>query len=174
MKPAVTVRNIEERDIADVASIYAHEAVIANTAQVPHRSDAFWRDFYKTRDPDGLELVGVVDGRAAGHLGLITTRLPRRRHVASFGIAVHPDFQGRGIGSALMAEMLHQADNWLNLLRVELSVASTNAAAIALYEKHGFVLEGQARFDIFTAGQYAHSNRMARFRPGWTGEQVSS
>lgn len=164
----VTVRRIQEGDVPGIAAIYAHEAVIANTAQVPFRTDAFWQDFYKTRDPDGLELVGVVDGQAVGHLGLITNRLPRRRHVASFGIAVHPDFQGRGVGKALLGEMLHQADNWLNLLRVELSVAADNAPAIALYEKFGFVFEGQTRFDIFTRGAYRHSNHMARFRPGWT------
>lgn len=169
MSQAVTVRRVEESDFPSLAEIYAHEAVIANTAQVPHRSDPFWRDFYKTRDPDGLELVGVVDGRPVGHLGLLTNRAPRRKHVASFGIAVHPDFQGRGVGKALMTEMLHQADNWLNLVRIELSVAADNTGAIALYEKFGFVLEGQSRFDIFTAGRYGHSNRMARMRPGFEG-----
>lgn len=166
----VTVRRIEDADLSAIAAIYAHEAVIANTAQVPFRTDAFWRDFYKTRDPDGLELVGVVDGKAVGHLGLITNRQPRRKHVASFGIAVHPDFQGRGVGKALIAEMLHQADNWLNLVRVELSVAADNVGAIALYEKCGFVHEGQTRFDIFSRGAYGHSNHMARMRPGWAAE----
>lgn len=165
----VTVRRAEERDVADIAAIYAHEAVIANTGQVPFRTEAFWRDFYKSRDPDGLELVGVVDGVAAGHLGLITNSAPRRKHVASFGIAVHPDFQGRGVGKALMAEMLHQADNWLNLVRIELSVAAGNDRAIGLYEKHGFIFEGQTRFDIFSGGTYRHTNHMARFRPGFEG-----
>jgi len=167
MKAAINVRSVEARDLEEIAAIYAHEAVIANTAQVPYRTAQFWRDFYRNRDPDGLELAAIVDDRAVGHLGLIGNRLARRKHVASFGIAVHPDFQGRGVGSTLMGEMLHQADNWLNLIRIELAVASDNLAAIALYEKHGFVFEGQTRFDIFTRGGYGHTNHMARLQPGW-------
>src|SRR5690606_30645088 len=113
--------------------------------------------FYRARDPDTVELVAEVEGRTVGHLGILTNRAPRRKHVASFGIGVHPDFQGCGVGRALMTELINLADNWLNLVRVELSVASDNAAAIALYEKFGFVTEGEARFDIFTAGRYTHS-----------------
>lgn len=161
----IVVRRIEERDVADVTAIYAFESVIGMTGQIPHRGLEFWRSFYKQRDPDGVELVAEVDGRAVGHLGILTNHAPRRKHVASFGICVHPDFQGRGVGKALMAELVHLADNWLNLIRVELSVASDNANAIRLYEKFGFVAEGEARFDIFTAGRYTHSLRMARLHP---------
>lgn len=161
----IRVRRAEDGDAADLAAIFAHESVVAMTAQIPHRGEGFWRDFYRQRDPDCVELVAEIDGRAVGHLGILTNRAPRRKHVASFGIGVHPDFQGRGVGKALMAELVHLADNWLNLVRIELSVASENARAIALYEKFGFVAEGEARFDIFTGGHYTHSLRMARLHP---------
>ncbi len=161
----IVVRRFEERDAADVAAIFAHESVVEMTAQIPHRGPEFWGGFYRARDPDAMELVAEVDGHAVGHLGILTNRAPRRKHVASFGIGVHPDFQGRGVGTALLTEMVNLADNWLNLLRVELSVASDNARAIGLYEKFGFVVEGESRFDIFTAGRYTHSLRMARLHP---------
>jgi putative acetyltransferase len=159
------IRPPKASDAEDVAAIYAHEPVIANTGQIPHRDAAFWQNFYKSRDPNGVELVCEVEDRAVGHLGMILNHTPRRKHVASFGICIHPDFQGRGVGHALMTEMLDMADNWLNLLRVELMVASGNARAIKLYEKHGFVIEGEARYDIFRAGRYAHSTHMARLNP---------
>lgn len=161
------VRSIRNTDIEDVAAIYAFESVIANTAQSPYRDAAFWQNFYRARDPQGVELVCEIDGRAIGHLGMILNHTPRRKHVASFGICVHPDFQGRGAGHALVAEMLRLADNWLNLLRIELMVVSDNAPAIALYKKHGFVVEGEARHDLFRAGDYVHSTHMARLKPGW-------
>ena len=163
------VRSIKPADADDVAAIYAHESVIANTGQIPHRDAAFWQNFYKSRDPGGVELVCEIEGRAVGHLGMILNHGPRRKHVASFGISVHPDFQGRGVGNALMTEMLNMADNWLNLLRVELMVASENQRAMKLYEKHGFVVEGEARFDMFRAGKYAHSTHMARLNPNQSG-----
>jgi putative acetyltransferase len=159
------VRPIKAADADDIASIYAHESVIINTGQIPHRDAAFWQNFYKSRDPGGVELVCEVEGRAVGHLGLIMNHTPRRKHVATFGISVHPDFQGRGVGNALMTEMLNMADNWLNLMRVELSVASDNERAMRLYNKHGFVVEGEARYDIFSAGRYFSSTHMARLHP---------
>jgi putative acetyltransferase len=159
------VRPPKATDAEDIAAIYAHESVIVNTGQIPHRDAAFWQNFYKSRDPQGVELVCEVEGRAVGHLGMILNQTPRRKHVASFGISVHPDFQGRGVGHALMTEMLDMADNWLNLVRVELSVASDNAGALKLYQKHGFVVEGEARYNIFTAGRYTSSLSMARFNP---------
>lgn len=159
------VRPIRPTDADDVAAIYAYESVITNTGQIPHRDAAFWQNFYKSRDPGGVELVAEIEGRAVGHLGMIMNHTPRRKHVASFGISVHPDFQGRGVGHALMSEMLNMADNWLNLMRVELAVASTNERAIHLYKKHGFEIEGEARYDLFSAGHYSSSLHMARFHP---------
>ncbi len=58
-------------------------------------------------------------------------------------MSVHDDFQNRGVGSALMAAMIELADNWLGLRRIELEVYADNAAAIHLYEKFGFVIEGR-------------------------------
>ena len=84
------------------------------------------------------------------------------RHVASFGMAVHPDSQGRGIGGALIRCALDQADNWLNILRLELDVYTDNKTAIALYEKSGFEKEGVSRFASFKNGEYADLLRMAR------------
>ena len=41
--------------------------------------------------------------------------------------------------------MLDLADNWLNLTRIEPSVYTDNAAAVVLYEKFGFEIEGTHR-----------------------------
>jgi putative acetyltransferase len=161
------IRSIRSSDIDDIASIYASETVIANTGQIPYRDAAFWQNFYRSRDPQGVELACELEGRAIGHLGMILNHTPRRKHVASFGIAVHPDFHGRGAGSALVGEMIRLADNWLNLLRIELMVASDNVRAIGLYKKHGFAVEGESRFDLFRAGAYSSSTHMGRLNPNW-------
>jgi putative acetyltransferase len=159
------VRHMRPADAEDIAAIFSDETVITNTSQIPHRDAAFWLDFYKSRDPQSVALVCEVEGRAVGQLGIITNQQPRRKHVASFGISVHPDFQGCGVGHALMTEMLNMTDNWMNLMRVELMVASTNERAIHLYKKHGFVIEGEARFNLFTAGHYTSGLHMARMHP---------
>jgi L-phenylalanine/L-methionine N-acetyltransferase len=53
------------------------------------------------------------------------------RHVGSIGMAVRDDWQGKGVGTALMEAALDLADNWLNLTRIELRVYVDNAAGIA-------------------------------------------
>ena len=83
--------------------------------------------------PEGFHhLVACVDGEVVGSLGLRAfPALWRRRHVGEIGMAVHDDWQGKGIGSALMEAALGLADNWLNLMRVELTVYADNAAGTA-------------------------------------------
>ena len=79
-------------------------------------------------------------------------------------MAVHPDHWGQGVGSALMAAIVDLADNWLALKRVELEVYTDNAAAIHLYEKFGFVLEGTKRKFAFREGEYVDAHVMARVK----------
>jgi L-phenylalanine/L-methionine N-acetyltransferase len=69
-------------------------------------------------------------------------------------MAVHDDYQNRGIGTALMAAAIDLADNWLNLKRLELQVFTDNAPAIHLYEKFGFIIEGTHKADTFREGKY--------------------
>ena len=79
-------------------------------------------------------------------------------------MGVHDDFQGRGVGTALMKAALDLADNWLNLKRVELTVFADNARAVYLYEKFGFAVEGTHRAHAFRNGEYVDSYSMARIK----------
>jgi putative acetyltransferase len=164
---SVVVRRIAESDRAGIAAIYDSDAVVRQTAQVPHRGEAFWQEFYRSRDANCTELVAELDGKVVGHLGLLTTTVPRRRHVANFGIAVHDEFHRKGVGSALVAEMIRLCDNYLNIVRLELTVHPDNERAIALYEKFGFEREGIARFGIFADGKFSGLLQMARLNPNY-------
>ena len=79
-------------------------------------------------------------------------------------MAVHDDFQDKGIGTALMEAAMDMADNWLNVKRAELQVYTDNARAIHLYEKSGFLIEGTHRAFAFRDGQYVDAHSMARVR----------
>jgi putative acetyltransferase len=57
-------------------------------------------------------------------------------------MAVRDDWQGKGVGTALMQEAVNLADKWLNLTRLELEVHTDNEPAIRLYKKFGFNIEG--------------------------------
>lgn len=87
---------------------------------------------------------------------------PRRRHVASFGMGIKDNVQGKGVGSALLATAIDLADNWLNLKRIEITVYVDNERAINLYKKFGFELEGESKAYAFRNGEYVNVYHMAR------------
>jgi L-phenylalanine/L-methionine N-acetyltransferase len=69
----------------------------------------------------------------------------RNAHIAYLGgVAIHPDFGGKGHGRKMMQEVIDLGKG-LGIKRIELSTAITNDAAISLYEKMGFVKEGLLR-----------------------------
>jgi putative acetyltransferase len=80
-------------------------------------------------------------------------------------MAVRDDWQGKGVGKALLGAAVDLADNWLNVERIELTVYTDNAAAIALYQRFGFDIEGTFRRYGFREGVYVDAHAMARLRP---------
>jgi putative acetyltransferase len=77
---------------------------------------------------------------------------------------VHVDYQGMGIGSALMEAAMDLADNWLGLTRLQLEVYPDNPPAIALYRKFGFETEGLFRALAYRDGHYVDALVMGRLR----------
>jgi putative acetyltransferase len=73
-------------------------------------------------------------------------------------------WQGKGVGSRLMAAVLEVADNWMNLHRVELTVFADNEAALALYRKFGFENEGRLRDYAIRDGVLVDAISMARLK----------
>ena len=68
-------------------------------------------------------------------------------------IAVHPGFQGQGLGKNIFASLLDFIKTRrTDILRVELFVQESNQRAIALYQKLGFVAEG--RFEKRIMGKH--------------------
>jgi L-phenylalanine/L-methionine N-acetyltransferase len=79
-------------------------------------------------------------------------------------MAIHDDWQGKGVGSALMSAAIDLADNWLNLSRLELEVFTDNEPAIALYKKFGFINDGTHKNYAYRDGQFVDVYSMARLR----------
>jgi putative acetyltransferase len=161
----IQIRAAELSDLDAIHALLDGHNAMANTLNLPWRSIEERRGRISSMDPDEHRLVAVIDGRVVGHLGVHVERRARRRHCASMGMAVHDDYANQGVGSALMAAMLELTDNWLGIERLELTVFTDNAAAVHLYEKVGFVIEGTARRYALRAGEYVDAHYMARFHP---------
>jgi L-phenylalanine/L-methionine N-acetyltransferase len=162
----ITIRRTEPGDYEAIQRILSGPKATWGTLQLPFPSLEMWRKRL-AEPPEGLiGLVACADGEVVGQLGLHTSpNSPRRRHAAELGMAVRDDWQGKGVGTALMQAVVDLADRWLNLSRLELEVYVDNESAIRLYKKFGFVVEGTLKQFAFRDGQYVDAYTMARLRP---------
>ncbi len=161
----LNIRHVEPGDGRGLYELYSMPKAIAGTLQLPFPSESVWLKKAAEPPQNMKVLVCEVDSKVVGsasieyHMGSL-----RRRHVGYIGMAVHDDYQGMGVGSALLAGLLGLADNWLGLLRIELNVFVDNEPAIGLYEKFGFEHEGVAKKFAFRDGEYMDVYYMARLK----------
>ncbi|MFT5431596.1 MAG: putative acetyltransferase [Myxococcota bacterium] len=167
MITTITIRRAAPTDAPEVAAIFSQPGAFSETLQLPHASESEWEKRLRPRNGHYMLVACALDEETdveviVGTLGLHTARHVRRRHAAEIGMAVHEDWTGKGIGSALLEEALETADAWFGLIRLELSVFIDNEAAVALYTKHGFEVEGCLQKYAFRDGRYEDVFTMAR------------
>lgn len=158
----ILIRAFEPDDLPDLTEAWNQPRVIWGTLGVPFTSLAARRERMATRSRT-VHLVAVIDSRVIGSADL--DRFERRRtHAGSIGVSVHDAYVGRGAGTALVRAIVDQADRWLNLKRLELTVWADNGPAIRLYERFGFEREGLHRAYGWRDAAYADAIAMARVR----------
>ncbi|HXR55808.1 MAG TPA: GNAT family N-acetyltransferase [Casimicrobiaceae bacterium] len=164
--PAIVVRRAEVRDGSAIATTFAASRAYAGTLQLPFPSASMWEKRIAEISADDFLLVAEADGEVVGNCGLQpASRSPRRRHAGTIGMAVRDDWHGRGVGTALMKAAVDLADNWVGYSRLELTAYTDNAAALALYRKFGFAIEGTARGYALRDGVLVDAYMMARHAP---------
>jgi len=158
----IDIRHIEPRDLAQIHAIYSEREAFANTLQLPFQSEEHWRSKISTTKEGFTNQVAVRGDEVVGQLTLEAFQHPRRRHVATFGMGVKGSARQLGVGSALVGTAIDVCEKWINISRIEIEVYTDNAAAIALYSRHGFVVEGTCRRYAFRDGQFVDAHIMAR------------
>lgn len=109
---------------------------------------------YAGHFPPGSQFVLIENGKLAGNMSVkYPTPLDCNRHVWEIAIGVHPDFQGKGIGSKLL-EFLDEEGRKHGIRKICLRVLSTNITAISFYKKNGYLEQGVLKGEFFLNGQY--------------------
>ena len=142
MASEVVVRRAVEEDFDAVFELF--EAVAGEGrwigAEAPVDRDRRREHFLGTIEaPRAVTFVADLDGLIVGDLFV-----SRQFGVAELGMLVRDGHRGRGIGSALMEACIEWCRS-SGAHKVVLTVFPHNAAARALYRKHGFVEEGRLR-----------------------------
>jgi L-phenylalanine/L-methionine N-acetyltransferase len=165
----IVIRRARPDDAAAIARMMDDPAVYAGLMQMPFANEEAHRlRLSEALAPGKLDLSLVAEraGAVVGSAGLHPVGpAVRRRHVMMLGISVVPEAQRQGVGAALMQAMCDYADRWMGVLRIELTVYTDNAPAIALYRKFGFAIEGRHRGYALRDGRYVDALAMARLHP---------
>jgi len=159
-----TIRHATAADAEAVWRNMHDESAYTGTLQLPYPSLDRWRE--RLSPTDGVvSLVACAGDEIAGSASLHTNpKQPRRAHAGALGMAVPSAWQRKGVGSALLGAIVELADHWYGLARLELSVYVDNEAALALYRKFGFEIEGTLRGYALRRGALVDTYTMARLR----------
>lgn len=112
-------------------------------------------------EANGAIFLTFSGADAVGFLQAEVCPLLRYRHCLTIAIGVLQTHAGAGIGRRLF----EAAEAWARARRIhrlELTVATHNERAIALYMKSGFAIEGRLRHAVVVDGQYVDDYIMAK------------
>jgi len=123
--------NIRKFTAEDVEQVTALEQ---SCFSMPWKSEDFLR---LAGDPDSLYLVAEDDGKIVGICGV--TNIVGEGNINN--VAVNEAYRGQGIATKLMTRLIEEGYA-MGIAEFTLEVRVSNAPAISVYEKCGFVSEG--------------------------------
>lgn len=129
-------------------------------------------DAYRTRiaklATDGRYIVMEENGAPVGHAFLEPMPMHANAHVFTLTIVVHPGHVERGIGRAMLRDLLDWAQHDTRVGKIELNVRAGNLRAQHLYRSLGFVEEARFRNRVHRLdGEYEDDLGMAWFPDRW-------
>ena len=102
----------------------------------------------------GDEMVGIVSCERERGAKLLHKALVSR-------MFVHPDFAGKGVGSALLRHLMTSAADIAGLRYLYLTVLASNERAIKLYQSFNFVMFAHESGSVKIDGRYVDELKMA-------------
>ncbi len=104
------------------------------------------------RNGSRIASVAEMDGRVVGLCNVDKSSVGGQSHIGTLGIAIVKEARGRGIGEALMRDVIGKCRGRLE--KVKLAVFADNVAAKRLYRKLGFKRYGSLKEAIKRSGRY--------------------
>jgi putative acetyltransferase len=100
-----------------------------------------------------IALVAEVKKKVVGLVTVSIEGEEIHRYDSWLSIYVHKEFWHKGVGAQLMKAVIDVARD-IGLKRITLVVFAGNEAAIRMYKKIGFKVEGRSEYGIYTLGKY--------------------
>ncbi len=165
MGQAVRVRDAVSADMAEIQEIYAHHVLhgLATFEEVPPSAAEMTGRRAAVLAAGLPYLAAEIDGRVVGYSYATAFRArPAYRYTVEDSVYVRDGMAGRGIGVALLAELIRrcEAGPWRQMIAV--IGDSANAASISLHRRLGFVHAGTLAAVGFKLGRWVDTVQMQR------------
>jgi RimJ/RimL family protein N-acetyltransferase len=152
-----TLRRAEPADADFIVDLLAHDEIepFLSMHRGREREDVLARIERSQREPASAGVFVIeADGRSVGVMEFGT--FSERSRIADLGgLAVHPDFRGRGLAEEAARMFVRHLLLDLGFHRLQLEVYGFNERAVAHAERVGFVREGVKRKAYRRHGQWA-------------------
>ena len=100
-------------------------------------------------------LLAFLNDELVGVINITADQRPRVCHIGDVFLGIKKAYWGNGLGSILMEEAIEWAQSSGSIRRLQLTVQKRNTAAVHLYEKMGFIIEGlQERGAYIEGGEF--------------------
>jgi putative acetyltransferase len=137
----VQIRPLQESDSEGLHGMYQSMSDDAlRWSMAPYTEETI--DRWIGNLPNLISLVAVHGGGIVGYASVQKFTHPRLAGTGDLNIYIHQDYQGAGLGTALMVMLLNVA-NEHSLHRINLEVVADNETAVYLFRKFGFNVEGR-------------------------------
>jgi ribosomal protein S18 acetylase RimI-like enzyme len=138
--------------INDISGVYdLYKIVSKNIGGLARTSEEITKDYIENFSQKSIDagiqflVESISDNRIVGEIHCYKLGPEVFNHVlGELTIAVHPDYQGKGLGKLLFKALLGKVkEERKDILRVELIARESNEKAIHFYQSLGFKVEGK-------------------------------
>ncbi|HBM3463078.1 TPA: spermidine N1-acetyltransferase [Listeria innocua] len=164
MNGNLKLRPLEREDLKFVHRLNNDAKIMSYWFEEPYEAFVELQELYDKHIHDQSErrFILELDGQMVGLVELMEIDYIHRR--AEFQIIIDPKFQGHGYAVSATKLAMKYAFHVLNLHKLYLVVDKVNEKAIHVYEKVGFIREGELIDEFFVDGTYHDAIRMCIFQ----------
>ncbi|EEO3715668.1 spermidine N1-acetyltransferase [Listeria monocytogenes] len=164
MSGDLKLRPLEREDLKFVHQLNNDAKIMSYWFEEPYEAFVELQELYDKHIHDQSErrFILELDGQMVGLVELMEIDYIHRR--AEFQIIIDPKFQGHGYAVSATKLAMKYAFHVLNMHKLYLVVDKVNEKAIHVYEKVGFIREGELIDEFFVDGTYHDAIRMCIFQ----------